>query len=86
MRNKIGWWKRDAEGRKFQVQLRFFARKLSWHRQAARYENWEPHTPDEEDWDRAERDMENRYKRGLIRDDILRLVRQRGADGPKEEI
>jgi hypothetical protein len=78
MRNKIGWWKRDANGQKFQVQLGFFARNLTWHRQSARFEAWEPYEPDEEDWEQAEQDMDNRFKRGLIRDDILELVRQRG--------
>jgi hypothetical protein len=81
MRNKIEWWKRDADGRKFQVQLRFFARKLSWRFQPARYEDWEPYEPDEEDWEQAERDMKNRLRRGLIGEDILELVRRRGEKG-----
>ena len=81
MRNKIGWWKRDADGRKFQVQVRFFARKLTWHRQSARYEDWEPYEPDESDWERAEQDMENRFRRGRVRADILELVRRRGKKG-----
>ena len=81
MRNKIEWWKRDTDGRKFQVQIRFFARKLTWHCQSARHESWEPYLPDDDDWEQAEQGMENRFRRGLIREDILNLVRQRGEKG-----
>jgi len=78
MRNKIGWWRRDEEGRKYQVQFRFFGGKLSWHRQMARYEDWEPHDPSEEDWERALQDVTDRLRRGLVREDLVEKVRNRG--------
>lgn len=77
MRNKIGWWRRDEEGRKYQVQFQYFGGNFSWRRQMARYEDWEPHQPDEEDWERAEKDMDDRFRRGLVDEKILIQVRQR---------
>ena len=80
MRNRINWWRRDEDGRKYQVELRYFANRLTWHCQPARYESWEPYEPDEVDWERAETDMENRLKRGLVREDIVATVRQQRRD------
>jgi len=79
MRNKISWWRRDEDGRKYQVQIRYFGGSLSWHRQMARHESWEPHQPDEEDWERAEKDMEDRFNRGLVGEKVVNSVRKRGA-------
>ncbi|MEZ5277600.1 MAG: hypothetical protein R3F07_14565 [Opitutaceae bacterium] len=79
MRNKIGWWKRDDDGRKFQVQFRYFGDKPSWHCQMARFEDWQPYEPTDEDWDKAIQDMTDRLNRGLIRAHQLEMVKKRGS-------
>lgn len=79
MRNKISWWRRDEDGRKYQVQIRYFGGNVSWHKQMARYEEWESHEPDEEDWERAEKDLKDRFHRGLVEEKILVVVGKRGG-------
>lgn len=81
---KIGWWKRDAEGRKSKVQVFFHAGKLSWEVQSARFEDWVPHQPDDEDWAQLEGDVRNRIQRGLMRAEHLDLVLQRVVLPPRK--
>lgn len=79
MRNKISWWRRDEEGRKYQAQIRWFGGKMSWHKQMARGDEWESYAPDEEDWERADKDLKDRFRRGLVEEKILVVVSKRGA-------
>ncbi|RME69236.1 MAG: hypothetical protein D6781_09080 [Verrucomicrobia bacterium] len=75
---EIGWWKRDEEGRKYQVHLELFGRKLRWRWQRARFERWEDYPdPTDEDWERALELAENRYNRRLITREVLEMIRER---------
>ncbi|MBT7866369.1 MAG: hypothetical protein HN763_08445, partial [Opitutales bacterium] len=51
MARPIGWNKRDPELGKLKIEARFFGDKLTFLRQAGRFEEWEEFIPDEEDWD-----------------------------------
>jgi hypothetical protein len=79
---EIGWWKRDAEGRKYQVHLNLFGGKLIWTCQRGRFEKWQPYeAPDDDDWTKALGEAEDRYVRRLITKKALELVRRKGAEG-----
>jgi hypothetical protein len=79
---EIGWWNRDAEGKKYQVHLNLFGGKLEWTCQRARHEPWTPYEePTDADWAAALRLAENRYQRRLITRTTLELVRRRGQGG-----
>jgi hypothetical protein len=79
---ELGWWKRDDEGRKFQVHLNLFGGKLAWTWQRARHEPWGPYEkPTDEDWATALELAQNRYQRRLITAYALELVRRRGQRG-----
>lgn len=76
---ELGWWKRDAEGQKFQVHLRLFGGKLHWECQMKRHEPWKTYAaPTDEDWTTALELAENRYQRRLVTARAVELVRRRG--------
>ncbi len=78
---ELGWWKRDEEGRKYQVHLEMFGGKLQWRFQQGRHTQWKDYAnPTDEDWDTAIQLAENRYVRRLIREDALKLVKKRGKN------
>jgi hypothetical protein len=75
---ELGWWKRNEEGKKYQVNVRVYGKELRWTCQRARFEPWEPYgPPTEEDWDMALDLVEKRYVRRLVREDVVKLVRER---------
>lgn len=77
---ELGWWNRDEDGKKYQVNVRLFGMQLQWTCQRGRFQSWEKYEfPTEEDWDRAIQQAENRYQRRLMTKDALELVRKRGA-------
>lgn len=75
---ELGWWNRDEEGRKYQVHLEIFGRKLHWRCQRKRHEPWTdyPH-PTEDDWNMALQLAENRLQRRLTTADIVEKIRRR---------
>ena len=76
---EFGWWNRNEDGKKYQVHLEVFGKKLRWRCQRARFEPWEDYAdPTEDDWERALQMAENRFQRKLLRIDILELIRTRG--------
>ena len=78
MPRPIGWTKRDPELGKLKIEARFFGSKLTFHRQAGRFESWETFTPDEEDWDRLNELAENKYCRGKVQEKQMRIIQARG--------
>lgn len=78
MHGKIGWWRRTPEEGKYKVQVLYHGRAIRWERQLARFEDWQEYTPDDEDWDRLESDINDRIKRGLMEKFWLDLVKKRG--------
>ena len=57
---------------------RFFGNELTFHHQAARFENWEEFEPEREDWDTLERLATNKHQRGKVSDKHMKLVKARG--------
>ena len=75
---ELGWWSRDDDGRKFQINVRVFGKKLQWRCQRERFEPWTEYgPPTDEDWDKALELVENRFQRKLVREDVVKLVRER---------
>jgi len=78
MPRPIGWTKKDPELGKLKIEARFFGPKLTFHRQAGRFESWETFTPDDEDWDRLNELAENKYRRGKVQEKQMRIIQARG--------
>ncbi len=78
MPRPIGWTKTDQELGKLKVEARFFGNRLSFHHQAARFDNWEEFEPNEEDWDTLQRLSENKFQRGKMSQKHMNLVKARG--------
>lgn len=75
---ELGWWKRNEEGKKYQVNVRVYGKELQWTCQRSRFEPWEPYgPPTEEDWETALDLVEKRFVRRLVREDVVKLVRER---------
>ena len=75
---ELGWWNRDAEGKKYQVHLELFGGKLLWRFQPKRHAAWEDYkNPTEDDWKTALELAENRYQRRLTTKDIVDRIRRR---------
>jgi hypothetical protein len=79
---ELGWWKRDDDGKKYQIHLEMFGGKLRWRCQRQRAERWQDYgPPSDEDWTMAVKLAEHRYYRRLITKQVVELVRRRGVDG-----
>ena len=78
MRRAIGWNKKDPELGKLKIEARIFGDKLTFHRQAARFEQWEEFQPDEDDWDKANEHAMNKFRRGKLQERHLKLFQARG--------
>ncbi len=78
MPRPIGWIKTDPELGKLKIEARFFGNELTFHHQAARFENWEEFEPEKEDWDTLERLATNKHQRGKVSDKHMKLVKARG--------
>lgn len=78
MPRPIGWTKKDPELGKLKIEARFFGPKLTFHRQAGRFEAWEAFTPNEEDWDRLNELAENKFRRGKVQEKQMRIIQARG--------
>ena len=74
---ELGWWNRDAEGKKFQVHLEVFGGKLLWRCQRKRHEAWQEYPPTEEDWVTALELAENRLQRRLTTYAMVAKIRRR---------
>jgi hypothetical protein len=42
---ELGWWSRDENGKKFQINVRVFGKKLQWRCQRERFEPWTDYGP-----------------------------------------
>lgn len=75
---ELGWWKRDDEGKKYQVHLNLFGKDLKWTWQRARNARWEEYeSPTDEDWETALELVENRYQRRLVHKKVVEMIRRR---------
>ena len=81
MPRAIGWIKKDPELGKLKIEARIFGNKLTFHRQSARFENWEEFTPDAEDWDTINELAANKFQRGKVQAQHLKVIQARGRKG-----
>jgi hypothetical protein len=78
----IGYWSRDADGRRLQVNFAIFGGKITWTCKRGHHQPWEPYGPPcEEDWEVVTREAEKRVPRRVIHDKMMELIRRRGAKG-----
>ena len=78
MPRPIGWNTKDPERGKLKIEARIFGNKLTFYRQAGRFENWEAFTPTNEDWDKVIQLAENKFQRGKVQSQHLKLIQARG--------
>ena len=77
---EMGWWNRDAAGKKFQVHLEVFGGELLWRCQRKRHEPWVEYTaPTDDDWAKALELAENRLQRRLTTYAMVDKIRRRGV-------
>lgn len=78
MNAEIGFWTRDPEGRKLQVNLSVFGGNLTWTCKSGHHQPWLPYEPNDEDWDHVLKQAQNRLARRLVTHKCVDLIRQRG--------
>lgn len=78
MPRPIGWIKKDPELGKLKIEARIFGNKLTFYRQSARFENWEEFTPNAEDWDTINELAVNKFQRGKVQAQHLKVIQARG--------
>ncbi|WP_414662309.1 hypothetical protein [Horticoccus sp. 23ND18S-11] len=80
---EFGWWNRDEDGRRYQVNAAVHGGNIEWTRHQGHHTPWEPHTPNEDDRERLIYEAEKRVPRRLISqkqfDEIKRLSENQGA-------
>jgi hypothetical protein len=79
---EFGWWNKDPEQGKYQVNVVVHGGNIEWTRHQGHHNSWEAHTPTEEDRARLIYEAEKRVPRRLITqkqfDEIKRLSENTG--------
>jgi len=79
---EFGWWKKDPERGKYQVNVAVHGGNIKWIRHQGHHTPWEPHTPTDEDRERLIYEAEKRVPRRLISpkqfEEIKRLSQNEG--------
>jgi len=79
----FGWWTRDEQGNKFQVNVTVHGGNIEWTRHQGHHSSWEPHVPNDDDRARLLAEAEKRLPRRLITqkqfDEIKRLSENTGS-------
>lgn len=75
---EFGWWSKDPEAGKFQINVRIHGGNISWTKKHGHHSSWEPYgPPSEDDWEKLISEAERRVPRRLISpkqfEDIKRL-------------
>jgi hypothetical protein len=82
---EFGWWNRDEDGRRYQVNVAVHGGNIEWTRHQGHHTPWEPHVPSDEDRERLIAEAEKRVPRRLISqkqfEEIKRLSVNQGAGG-----
>jgi hypothetical protein len=78
MSMEFGWWAKDPELGKFQINVSVHGGNAIWKRKHGHHASWEDYgPPSDDDWDRLISEAERRVPRRLISpkqfDDIKRL-------------
>ncbi len=76
-RSGITWERLDDDGRKVEVNARFYAARWEFSIRRGRHDEWRPLAqPTAEDYDELIDAVERRVQRGQIRRDVLKALRQ----------
>ena len=82
---EFGWWNKDADGKKYQVNVAVHGGNIAWTRHQGHHTPWEPHTPTDDDRARLIEEAERRVPRRLITqkqfEEIKRLSENQGPGG-----
>lgn len=82
---EFGWWNKDADGRKFQVNAAVHGANIEWTKHQGHHTPWEPYEPNDDDRARLIYEAEKRVPRRLISqkqfDEIKRLSANIGPGG-----
>src|SRR5688500_12351219 len=82
---EFGWWDKDADGKKFQINAAVHGGNIEWTRKQGHHAPWEPHLPNDVDRARLVEEALRRVPRRLISqkqfDEIKRLSENEGAGG-----
>lgn len=82
---EFGWWNKDADGRKFQVNAAVHGANIEWTKHQGHHTPWEPYEPNDKDRERLVHEAEKRVPRRLISqkqfDEIKRLSANLGPGG-----
>ena len=63
---EFGWWSKDAEGRKLQINVAVHGGNIEWTHHQGHHTSWEPYTPSDDDRERLVSEAEKRVPRRLI--------------------
>jgi hypothetical protein len=82
---EFGWWNKDADGRKFQVNAAVHGANIAWTKHQGHHTPWEPYEPNDDDRERLIYEAEKRVPRRLISqkqfEEIKRLSANQGPGG-----
>lgn len=82
---EFGWWNKDEEGNKFQVNVAVHGGNIQWRRKQGHHTQWQPYTPHDDDRARLIFEAEKRLPRRLISqkqfEEIRRLSENEGPGG-----
>lgn len=82
---EFGWWNKDTDGRKFQVNAAVHGANIEWTKHQGHHTPWEPYEPDDDDRARLVYEAEKRVPRRLIStkqfEEIKRLSANLGPGG-----
>lgn len=63
---EFGWWDKDEEGKKWQINVRFHGGNVVFSRHHGHHTSWEDFDPTDEQWDRLLKEAERRLPRRLM--------------------
>ena len=63
---EFGWWGKDPERGKFQINVRIHGGNVEWTRKHGHHASWETHPPTEDDWEKLIDEASRRVPRRLI--------------------
>jgi len=82
---EFGWWNRDEDGRRYQVNAVIHGGNIEWTRHQGHHTPWDPHEPSDEDRERLVAEASKRVPRRLITqkqfEEIKRLSENQGPGG-----
>jgi hypothetical protein len=80
---EFGWWNKDEEGRKFQVNAVVHGGNIEWTRHQGHHTPWGPYEPNDDDRERLIYEAEKRVPRRLISQKQFEEIKRLSANvGP----